>query len=69
MQDALQLVDKPENVISLSEAARILGVVHSTAWAWALRGKLPSQNVAGRFLVRRQDAEMLKLRLAEERCQ
>lgn len=57
MPKAQPLIDDADDVITLAQAARIIKRSHGTAWAWALRGKLPAQEVAGRFLVRRADAE------------
>jgi hypothetical protein len=60
------LIEDADNVITLAEAARVIKRSHGTAWAWALRGKLPAQEVAGRFLVRRCDAERLAQELEAE---
>jgi hypothetical protein len=62
------LITDTDDVITLAQAARIVGRSHGTAWAWAIRGKLPAQEIAGRFLVRRSDAERLARELEAEQC-
>jgi Helix-turn-helix domain len=64
MRKNATLLDDPEDIVTLAQAAKIIGVSAGTAWAWAIRGKLPAQLVAGRYLVRRSDAEELQLESA-----
>jgi excisionase family DNA binding protein len=47
-----------DELLSLPEAARLLGVVSLTARVWVLRGKLPGRDIGhGRFVIRRADVD------------
>jgi excisionase family DNA binding protein len=49
------IINPTDELLSLAEAARELGVSRNTAYIWAASGRLPARDAAGRFVVRRQD--------------
>lgn len=52
------VIQPEDELLSLPEAARLLGVVPLTARVWVLRGKLPGRDIGhGRFIVRRADVD------------
>jgi hypothetical protein len=48
---------RPSEVLTLDDVARIENKTHGTIWTWAIRGRLKSHLVAGRYLVLRSDYE------------
>lgn len=49
-----------DDTLSLPEVARLLNVSRHTAYIWALSGRLPARRFAGRYVVKRQDAERVR---------
>lgn len=46
-----------DEVLSMPQAARELGVSRYTAYVWAVSGRLPAREIAGRYVVRRVDLD------------
>jgi hypothetical protein len=53
-----------DDALSIPQAARVIGVSRHTAYIWALSGRLPARQLAGRYVVRREDAEEVASREA-----
>lgn len=59
------MVDAPviapsDELLTLPQVARELGITRSTARVWALRGLFPAREIAGRTVVRRDDLDTFK---------
>ncbi|MDP9176695.1 MAG: S49 family peptidase [Gemmatimonadota bacterium] len=59
------IVSDADSVVTVNQAAQILGVSQVTAWKMCTEGKLKAQLVAGRYLIRRGHVLELK-RLREQ---
>ncbi len=51
--------DKLQDLISLDEAARIIGKTKVTVWRWAKSGKLRGHVIADRIFVSRRQVERI----------
>jgi len=54
------VIHPEDDLLTLPEAARVLGVTPVTARIWALRGELAARQVGRMMWVRRVDAEALR---------
>lgn len=66
MPDSTSTAANLEELVGVTDAARILGVHRRTAWLYTRLGELPSRKVAGRVLIAIPDALALKKRLEAE---
>jgi len=51
---------RTDDLLTIPQAAKIIGVSRITAWDWVQTGRLPSMRIGGRALVTKQTAEAMK---------
>jgi predicted site-specific integrase-resolvase len=51
-----------DELLGIGEVAREAGVSRAAAYTWALSGRIPARNVAGRLIVRRRDLDAARAR-------
>ena len=50
-----------DELLSLGDAAKVLGLAYDNALRWVQRGKLKAQRVGTRYVVRREDLEAFRV--------
>jgi predicted site-specific integrase-resolvase len=53
------MADKLQDMISLRESGRLLGVAHVTVWRWVKSGKLKGYPISDRLFVSRREVERI----------